>query len=92
MTFNSPRDPRLNPNDPPRTEPPSRSGGWVPILIAVAIVVAVFAIVRPHNPTPAAVGATNAGPPVQTVEPTPSPAVPTPNPMTEPPPAPPPQP
>ncbi len=88
MTFNSPRDRRLNPNDPTRVGPPSRYGGWIPILLALAVVAAVIAMMYPRTATERVGDTTNTGPSMQTVTPAPSPStsavVPTPNPTTEP--------
>jgi hypothetical protein len=93
MAFNTPRDRRPNPNDPPRVSAPSRYGMWMPLLLAAAIVLGVVALVSHQSPT-TTIGDTNTGPSVKTVEPmpspSPSPAVPTPNPTTEPPTTPPP--
>jgi hypothetical protein len=89
MTFNSPRDPHLDPNDPLSPRRPSAYGGWMPMVLAAVVAVLVLAMVYSRTVTVTErIGDTNAGPPVQTVAPTPapstSPAVPTPNPTTEP--------
>ena len=86
MTYD-PNDPRLDQNDPTRVGPPSRYGGWLPILLAAAVAAVVIAMVSPRVTTDRAADTTNTGPSVQTVAPKPSPstspAVPTPNPTTE---------
>jgi hypothetical protein len=88
MTYENPRDPRIDSNDPVARGRPSASlGGWLPLVLAAAVAAAVLAMVYPRLATDRAGDTNNAGPSVQTVAPTPSPstsqAVPTPNPTTE---------
>ena len=86
MSYDSPRDPRLDPGAPEPPRPPY-SSGLVPLVFAVAVCAAILAWVSPRVTTDRAGDTTNAGPSVQTVTPVPSPstspAVPTPNPTTE---------
>jgi hypothetical protein len=62
--------------------------GWIPILLALAVVAAVIAMMYPRTATERVGDTTNTGPSMQTVTPAPSPStsavVPTPNPTTEP--------
>ena len=96
MTDENPRDSR-GPNAPvTRGRPKESFGGWLPLVLAAAVALAVIAMMYPRT-TPDRTGdTTNTGPSVETVAPMPSPstspAVPTPNPTTEQPPAPAPQP
>jgi len=88
MTYENPRDPRIDANDPVAQGRPSASfGGWLPLVFAVAVAAAVLAMVYPRVTTDRTGDTTNTGPSVQTVVPKPSPstspAVPTPNPTTE---------
>jgi hypothetical protein len=79
---NDPLDPDLG-----RWTSSSFAGAWLPLLVAVAVVVAIFALFMPTT-NPWQGSKTNTGPSVRAVEPTPvpstSPAIPTPNPTTEP--------
>ena len=89
MTYESPRDPRIDPNEPVAQGRPSASfGGWLSLVFAVAVAAAVLAMFYQPTTTERVNDTNNAGPSVQTVAPTPSPstspAVPTPNPTTEP--------
>ena len=67
--------------------PRSSMAGWLPIVMAAAIVVAMFALFMPST-THRADSTANNAPSVNTVEPTPTPgmtpAAPTPNPTTTP--------
>ena len=88
MTYENPRDPRIDSNDPVvRGRPSASFGGWLPMVLAAAVAAAVLAMVYPRLTTDRAGDTTNTGPSVQTVAPMPSPstspAVPTPNPTTE---------
>ena len=84
MTYEDPRDPRIDANDPvAHGRPPASFGGWLPLVLAAAV-----AAVYPRVTTDRTGDMTNTGPSVETVAPKPSPstspAVPTPNPTTEP--------
>ena len=88
MTYESPRDPRIDPDEPVAQGRPLASfGGWLPLVLAAVVAAAVLAMVYPRVTTERVNNATNTGPSVQTVAPTPSPstsrAAPTPNPTTE---------
>ena len=88
MTYETPRDPRLDQNDPvARGRPAASFGGWLPLVLAAVVAAAVLAVVYPRVTTDRAGDTTNTGPSVQTVNPAPtpstSPAVPTPSPTTE---------
>jgi hypothetical protein len=88
MTYETPRDPRIDSNDPvARGRPAASFGGWLPLVLAVAVAAAVLAMFYPSLTTDRAGDTTNTGPSVQTVIPTPSPStspvVPTPTPTTE---------
>jgi hypothetical protein len=92
MTYQNPRDPR-DPNIPVARGRPAQSfGGWLPLVFAAAVAAVLLAVMYPRAGIDPTGDATNTGPSVKTVEPTPapstSPAVPTPNPTTEPPPQP----
>jgi hypothetical protein len=75
MTFNSPRDPRIDTNDPSLIDRrPSRYGGGslLPLLLAAAIAVAIIAMFYPRS-APVVSDSTHPGPSMaQPVEPTPS--------------------
>jgi negative regulator of sigma E activity len=86
MADTNPRD--RDPNAPEARDRPAASvGGWLPLVVATAVCLAVIAMVHPRVTTDRAGDTNNAGP-VQTVAPMPSPstspAVPTPNPAMEP--------
>jgi hypothetical protein len=70
MTYENPRDPR-DPNAPvPRGRRAQSFGGWLPLVFAAAVTIAVIALVYPRVTQ---TGDTNAGPSVQTITPAPSP-------------------
>jgi hypothetical protein len=74
MTFNSPRDPRLDPANPNGLDgrPSPLAGNWLPLVVAAAIAVAMVAMFYPKS-APVVGDTTNAGPSmVQPVTPTPS--------------------
>lgn len=86
-----PRDPRIDPVEPILSaRSPSLLGGsaLLPLMLAAAVILILILMYLP-NSTPTRVGdTTNAGPSVETVNPSPSPStsppVPTPTPTTEP--------
>ena len=88
MTYENPRDPRRDPNDPVGPRRPSSFSSWVPLALAAAVALAVIAMMYPRTTTDRTGDTTNTGPSVQTVTPSPSPStsppVPTPSPTTEP--------
>ena len=73
MTYENPRDPRRDPDDPVRRSTPFGRNNMLPLLVAAAIAVALIAMMYPRTSTDR-VGDTNTGPSVQTVTPAPSPA------------------
>ena len=85
MTYGSPRDPRIDSNDPVAHGRPSASfGGWLPLVFAAAVAAVVLAMVYPRV-TPDRTGdTTNTGPSLETVAPKPSPATPPAVPMPSP--------
>ena len=73
MTYNNEPDPLRNPNDPLTPRRPTAYGGWLPLALAAAVVLAIMAWMYPRTPTDRVGDTTNTGPSVQTVTPTPSP-------------------
>ena len=74
MTYETPRDPRIDANDPVALRRPSASfGGWLPLVLSIAVVAAVLAMFYPSTTTERVNDTTNTGPSVQTVTPAPSP-------------------
>ena len=72
MTYETPRDPRIDSNDPVARGRPSASfGGWLPLVLSIAVVVAVLAMFYPSITTERVNDTTNTGPSVQTVTPAP---------------------
>jgi hypothetical protein len=88
MTYENPRDPRRDPNELLVPRRRSAYGSWLPLAVAAAVALAVFAMMYPRTTTDRTGDTTNTGPSVQTVTPAPSPStsppVPTPSPTTEP--------
>ena len=73
MTYENPRDPRRNLDDPVRRSTPFGRNNMLPLLVAAAIAVALIAMMYPRTTTERVNDTTNTGPSVQTVTPAPSP-------------------
>jgi hypothetical protein len=86
-----PRDPRIDPVEPTLSaQTPSLLAGsaLLPLILAAAIILILILMYLPNTTSTRVGGTTNAGPSVETVNPSPSPStsppVPTPTPTTEP--------
>ena len=73
MTYNNEPDPRRSQNDPLRRSSPVGRNNMLPLIVAVAIAVALIAMMYPRTGTERVGDTNNAGPSVQTVTPAPSP-------------------